>query len=108
MNAACVPVSESGNGCPWEILVTFSSGRPRPTRWREWLGSRTPKGDATWRVITSSSAVSANSYPSVRIGSGHVCKIGNRSLTPDSAKETEDIQRKMIRFGCVLRMSGDG
>ena len=82
MNAARVPVSESGDGCPREILITSSSGRPRPTQWREWLGSRTPKGDATWRVITSSSALSANRYPSARIESGHASKIGNRSLTP--------------------------
>ena len=69
-----------------------------------------PKGDATWRVFTSSSAVSANRYPSAHIESGHACKIGNRYLTPfpDSAKETEEFQRKMIRFGSVLRMSGDG
>ena len=82
INAACVPVSESGDGCPREIIVTSSSGRPRPTRWWEWPGSRPPKGDATWRVITRSSAVSANRYPSVRIKSGHASKIENRSLTP--------------------------
>ncbi len=82
INAACIPVSESGDGCPREMLVTSSSGRPHPTRWWEWPGSRTPKGDASWRVIPSSSAVSANRYPSVRIESGHASKIGNRSLTP--------------------------
>ena len=82
MNAASVPVSESGDGYPRKILVTSSSGRPHPTRWREWPGFRTPKGDATWRVITRSSAVSANRYPPARIESGHVSKIGNRFLTP--------------------------
>ena len=82
MNAAGVPVSESGDDCPREILVTSSSGRLRPTGWREWLGSRTPKGDASWRVIPSSSAVSANRYPSVRIESGHASKFGNCSRTP--------------------------
>ena len=86
MNAACVPVSESGDGCARKILVTSSSGRPRPTRWREWPGSRTPKGDATWRVITSSSAVSANRYPPAHIESGQVSKIENRSLTPFPGK----------------------
>ncbi len=82
MNAACVPVFESGDGCPRKILVTSSSGRPHPTRWREWLGSRTPKGDAFWRVITRSNAVSANRYSSARIESGHASKVGNRFLTP--------------------------
>ena len=82
MNAACVPVSESGDGCAREILVISSSGRPRPTRWWEWPGSRTPKGDATWRVITRSSAVSANRYSPAHIESGHASKIGNRFLTP--------------------------
>ena len=82
MNATGVPVSESGDDCPQEILVTSSSGRPRPTGWREWLGSRTPKGDASCRVIPSSSAVSANRYPSVRIESGHASKFGNCSRTP--------------------------
>ena len=58
-----------------------SSGRPRPTRWREWLGSRTPKGDATWRVITGSSAISANRYPPARIKSGPASKT--RKSFPD-------------------------
>ena len=43
MNAACVPVFESGDGCPREILVTSSSGRPHPTRWREWQAPEPPK-----------------------------------------------------------------
>ena len=58
-----------------------SSGRPRPTRWREWLGSRTPKGDATWRVFPSSSAISANRYPPARIKSGPASKT--RKSFPD-------------------------
>jgi hypothetical protein len=81
MNAAGVPVSESGDDCPREILVTSSSGRLRPTGWREWLGSRTPKGDAAWRVIPSSSAVSANRCPPTRIKSGPPSKT--RKSFPD-------------------------
>ena len=58
-----------------------SSGRPRPTRWREWLGSRTPKGDASWRVFPSSRAISANRYPSACIESGPASKT--RKSFPD-------------------------
>ena len=40
-----------------------------------------PKGDACWRVILRSSAVSANLYPLARIKSGHASK--SRNSFPD-------------------------
>ncbi|MEY2787648.1 MAG: hypothetical protein RLZZ34_791 [Verrucomicrobiota bacterium] len=59
MNATCGPVFESGDGCSRAILLVSSSGHRRSTRWRAGPVSRTCTGDASWRFIPRSRAVSA-------------------------------------------------
>jgi hypothetical protein len=86
MNAAGVPVSESGDDCPREILVTSSSGLFVGTPSSNPVAGMARLQNPQRRCYPARHAQllrrSANSYPSVRIESGHASKIGNRSLTP--------------------------
>ncbi len=86
MNAACVPVSESGDDCPREILVTLrrdsSSGRPRPTRWREWLGSRFPKATLVGASSSGAAPFQRTATHRPALNPAMHPKVGTRFRTP--------------------------